>query len=1011
MKKLLILTLAFLVSYGAEAKEVGDTINYNGKTYYIGPNVISNPSFNGGFTGWTDGTTTGPTGTELTSTYWKVNKSGGVDGNWLIGITNSTKVHAGGLCTAWKIGHDSIYYFSFYISNRTKSTNPNVANYQMVSATNTIGTESKVLLGTGYKNNSNPMFGETTVALGDTTWTENKFIFDNSAQETPYDYMQCCFRWEGPNLFGFDKFCLAPLLDITTTTPAQIVSMQFQNKVNQLQQLEMSSTMSDYPGLVTLIEDCLGACDKVNEDNIDDMNAAMVKIDNVIAVTNKGIDDLKSLTSLLTTAQTMLNTTAYPGADALTAAIEAADALLQNSAETTAQQYSDGLDALTKAISDYRFSQSASDDAPADFTFMVKAPNFKADDTAADSKTNLSRSGWVDGSTYKGTEQYAEYYTPYCAWKAWWSTSATDTRILDIHQTITGLPAGFYKVSCLAKTQANCISDQHAYAKSAIQSGVSPVMTQVNAFDSLVTSKVYVNDGQLVIGFTSSKSNADPTLATAGWWKVTHFKLYYTGAATESELTALYNGDVTKATAMADTMHFAGDKKSLKDTIAAYTGATGIDNIITAWGKVNKALNAAVASENKYDAIYGASMTMKVLEDSLNASTSAYQAANAIASFAYKQAKEYITSDTATYTMVDGLMSRLTRYTAKYAPAYNTAADSIGSFKSTAAKEYLQKITASQSALLTADTLKNTAIVDSLTTALNNATNLCNAQNQYEQNKNASDYTFMIQNPDAGGESNNTTGWTLSKGTGDATTSVKEHYNGATFRYFNSYNSVAGKLNYFGSQVIYGVPNGTYTMKVATRSDASNGFYLFASNGGTEKTDTTWQKVELPTHIIIGGSPSGTDTAVVASNKYGKIWEDANAAVDANSYTALQYTQAQVNNGSGYGWHWVSLENYVVTNHQIVIGMTTDSLRTGEALNGKWFSAVDFSLVKTADGDNANWDGPISTGVSEATIINSNTQFDGIYSLSGIKMNANAAQNKGIYIIKQNGKTKKVLVK
>jgi hypothetical protein len=94
----------------------------------------------------------------------------------------------------------------------------------------------------------------------------------------------------------------------------------------------------------------------------------------------------------------------------------------------------------------------------------------------------------------------------------------------------------------------------------------------------------------------------------------------------------------------------------------------------------------------------------------------------------------------------------------------------------------------------------------------------------------------------------------------------------------------------------------------------------------------------------------------------------------------------------------------------MAIGMTTDSLRTGEPFTGTWFSVVDFSLVKTADGDNADWNGPI-TGINNVTTTEKLNAAEGIYNLSGVKMNSNAQLPKGIYIIKQAGATKKILVK
>ena len=89
--------------------------------------------------------------------------------------------------------------------------------------------------------------------------------------------------------------------------------------------------------------------------------------------------------------------------------------------------------------------------------------------------------------------------------------------------------------------------------------------------------------------------------------------------------------------------------------------------------------------------------------------------------------------------------------------------------------------------------------------------------------------------------------------------------------------------------------------------------------------------------------------------------------------------------------------------------MCTDSLRTGKPFTGQWFSVVDFTLEKTADGNNTDWNGPI-TGVNNITMTENNT-INGIYNLSGVKMNNNANLPKGIYIVKEGNKTRKILVK
>ena len=390
---IIILSLFALNAFGElQAKVVGDTIHNNGKVYYIGPNLIKNSSFNMGYSGWYDGTSTTIPGTLITEANWKITASGGVDGNWLMGTTNSGKDAAGSLKTAWEISPDSMYYFSFYISNRQSTNNVNTS-YQVVSLTNTIGTETNKIIGSGTT------YGVTKVAT-DTSWVQNEIVFDNTQYQ--YKYLQCCFRWES-SAFGFDKFNLAPLLDPDKVTKNQLIEMQFLAKKSELQDFENSSDLAEYSGFLDFIDNYLIQVESIDVTNIDAMNAAMVTMDSIISVTNQGLTNAKTLIKLVATCQYLMNTTSYPGINDFSDAVTKAEDMTSATSDYKPEDFIKELETLTTALNTYRLSQNATADNPADYTFMISCPNFSgASENEAESSSNISSLGWINGTTFSG---------------------------------------------------------------------------------------------------------------------------------------------------------------------------------------------------------------------------------------------------------------------------------------------------------------------------------------------------------------------------------------------------------------------------------------------------------------------------------------------------------------------------------------------------------------------------------------------------------------------------------
>jgi len=160
---------------------------------------------------------------------------------------------------------------------------------------------------------------------------------------------------------------------------------------------------------------------------------------------------------------------------------------------------------------------------------------------------NEKSDGWqVKAGTYKGGDQRTATKFGKTCWNAWWSTTDQNAT-MEICQTLTGLPEGYYQMECKATTEHFCISDQHGYLKSGDAVAVTQTLSKdyfdlpvSNVWDTLTTTPIYVEPkGSLTLGFVSSKNGAQigrwhsfgNATATSdnreGWWCATDFVLKY----------------------------------------------------------------------------------------------------------------------------------------------------------------------------------------------------------------------------------------------------------------------------------------------------------------------------------------------------------------------------------------------------------------------------------------------------------------------------------------------------
>ena len=860
--------------------------------------------------------------------------------------------------------------------------------------------------------------------FNDTEWTMHTIEF------TPTTDFTMEFGFESSGGSGTNPFLCIDGIKLFKVGEADAEELlrsdifDYTSEINDSAYTLSGELMNEYLDAVMELQDATDGAD------VETLKSLYQEAKDLMAKLLQAQKDQVKLTELINSANKIAETTNYPGLDAFKEAIDKYTLLLE---EGTSAEIAQAVIDIQNDITTYYMSQEASIDNPADFSHLVQNPWFVNKDaepyvaedgtvtypladehgyTNGSSPSDANSTGWYIGSN-SGGDQRTNYVQQLSCWNAW-QNSGND---LSISQDLTNLPNGFYKVSAQMITQPGCVTDQHVFAKSTLQAGKSNVLAEGLWIDSdpyngtwetlTTTEAVIVVDGKLTIGASGSGDKeltpmdfgGSLTDLRRGWFCVTDFKLLYCGPASDEQIAAALASRVAEANELIGGMHFAADKAQAQEIMATYNTDANIETL-------TEAITLAETSEAKYQEVMGEGKTIPTVTDSLANSPEAYGAARSVVEFALNYAQNWMASAEATYNGVDAIITQMKNYTNTYANAFNKASD-LAATSDASVKAYLESIMAPQVSTLTS-AMQDEATVNEFVEALEEAILNAEKQNTYAQNPEGTDYTSFIRNPKAEAEA----GWKLERGTGDKNTTSGQYYNSneSSHRYFDSYNSTAGVLNYYGEQVIVGVPNGTYTISADVRT-AGNGAFIFGSNGGAEKKDTIFKEIPLQTYSYIDDA-TGNDTTVNATDRYGAIWQEACEKFTnmPDSDPAYFDTQAIVNanGGNGYGWEHIDLPGIVVDNHVIVIGMTTDSLRTGVPFTGTWFSVTNWELTLTQKGDNTGWEGPLASGIKETTIA-ATKPADGIYTVGGTRINA--INGKGLYIVIRNGKAQKYMVK
>lgn len=864
---------------------------------------------------------------------------------------------------------------------------------------------------------------EGGAALTAADWTQHSFEFTPTSEFT----IQFGFK-AGNGGSGATPWVYIDgikLVKVGEADPLELLQSDISDLQTKCDALSAQADFLGYSGLAGIIGDYgMTTLDEMrSESDQATLEAALKDAEAQIAKFEEAVNAMSSINTMLSKIETLLTNTNYPGKDALQAAQTTINGYKDYFEEDAVEKILGAVDEANAAIRAYYLSQEASVNNPADYTFFIQNPWFiipeaepvldadtyifpkQFDEETGEERykqgstnADLTSEGWyIAGRT--GGDQRLNWQQNRSCWNAW-SSGFSD--VIAVAQDLENMPNGYYTVSADLITQSGCVTDQHVFVKSVAGKNISASLStegwsddgygQWETLAMTAEQKVLVIDGKLTIGAEGTGSGS----GSAGWFLATNFKLQYLGEASQEDVEQAYTALYEKADAMAGEMHFKADIKALKDTLNNYTRVSDYTAAFTA---VSTAMTEAQKSIDKYNEYIPADGTTEGKTLPTVASTlkrnggEGYDYAEDIVAFAYDYVQTWIACDTASYVDFDATVDLLKNYLNTYTPAYNAAAE-VAVKASEKGKAALEALMAKQKTALTTE-MQNKETVDAYVSELNSLSAIVEKQNIYD-NPDTKDYTAFIQNPKLEAE----TGWEFTKGNGNNNTGGGQWYDGTSTRYIDSYNG-GGLKGYIATQLVTDLPNGTYNLGVYARTPGEGAYIIYAP-----QADTTF--VEIPLHYYQTVTDEGNDTTVVASDTHGPIWEEAEAAVTAGTYTEEQWNIYNANNGAGRGWKHIDIEGIVVTDHKLLIGAMagTEESQTPKVFDGAWFSAGGWTLTLVSMGNNDGWGGPIENGIS--TVTANTTVADGIYTLTGVKT---SGLQHGLNIIVNNGRARKVMVK
>ena len=390
MKKLLSFAVALTASamgYMAQAQltnqdlQLGDTVvDESGRQWLVGENLIVNPSFDeitedGTIKNWytANGYATMKSTDFGGNFIW--HETGGFDGGAYIQANKHTGAAGeGSIAARWTLEQNAKYYLTFWLKQNSENNPyiPIISLTSQVSANggeNEFGETGKTLLGKNGTDGSGTTYGCANYSADG--WAQTSLFFDSEE----YTYLQYNARWLKENAIQacFDGFYLARLYDAETTSQDLLAELVLQGAINQAYTLLDKFEAKEWTGVYGELEEQIWNAEGVLGTDVDAMKQATEDIRKEITEFELVYDAGESLESLVLKAENIVATTMYPGLDDLATAIGTAQSTLF---EGSSDDVLNGVAVLDKAIEDYYYSQTYSEDSPADYTFLVSTPQF-----------------------------------------------------------------------------------------------------------------------------------------------------------------------------------------------------------------------------------------------------------------------------------------------------------------------------------------------------------------------------------------------------------------------------------------------------------------------------------------------------------------------------------------------------------------------------------------------------------------------------------------------------------
>ena len=465
----------------------GEAIDVDGKTMYIGGNMLTNGRFDMGLNAWTNGK-----GESLAKPWFQAIDAGGADGGpYLQAYGNGGADSESALKTVIDIQPDTYYYFSADACNLTSLNSMFALGGNGQQSDNSIGTLNNMTA----------------------NWQTQFFVANSGA----YNKALVTFHSLGSQS-QMDNIVVSPLFDTVEEALADGAAAQRRR----------AQAFKDYAGapFAAVIDDVLATTDA---EPAKDMVRVQQAVDEAIRsykMTSRLaelIDDAKQLTAL-----------SLPDADRLKDLCDEADKQLAAGVWPSTTWVEQHCQALEQAIADFL--------PMTEVTGKIQSPDFS---TAA--ATGWQLAGTYKNGTQKQKSSNGRTYWS-AVWNI--PKDGNESQTMAIRQDIGSLMHGLYAIECVAATDHYCLSDQHAYISNGTDSLVSHLLA-ADRFDlpgigdslrwqTLSTMPLYVEEGgSIAIGFTGSKHHADDLAwrqignttsqgdHREGSWGATAFRLLY----------------------------------------------------------------------------------------------------------------------------------------------------------------------------------------------------------------------------------------------------------------------------------------------------------------------------------------------------------------------------------------------------------------------------------------------------------------------------------------------------